>query len=369
MDFWRAVLGLARSRLFGPPVILLSIAVGAIAYSLTPAHYVASAFMVLTTPTSGGSLEPDKPNAVTNPLLQFNDGLKTTAGILIQSMNTPEVWASLGAPKKGPTKITIDDGSTNPDLLGTSTTGPFIFIEVDARTPAKTTEVLERAQRHLRSELLERQKTLSAPQSTFIRVTDVVPASAPEVSRTSKWQVGGAATVLCAVAAFGLALAVDRFKHPRRPGSASAAPPAGRSAMTSKVGAHSHLPGVTSGGAGAAVASARPGGALSRTSSGSPASSAASAARGSSAPRPPKGQMVVKADGIESTGGSDASDDGASDDTTTFVVVVDDAPPPAERDEEEDRSLKVVRKNGKDKPRGGKGEAGDRVDDVRPRAG
>jgi hypothetical protein len=281
MDFWKAVLSLARRKYIGPPVIVLSLAVAGLVYFLAPTHYVSSAFMVLTTPTSGGSLDPNKPISVSNPLLQFNDGLKTTAGILIQSMTTPEVAAQLGAPAGSSTKITIDDGSTNPELLGTSTIGPFVYVKVDARSASVAGDTVRRAQRYLRDDLTSRQKRLRAPQSTFIMITDVVPPSVPEVDRANKWQYAGLALFLGLFVGFGCAYAAGRIK-----GSRPAAPSAGHR-------------------------------------------------EGEMAPDPrpvptARSAMVVDTTGAMSAAGrTDTGETGwDSDDTAMFVVVVDDGPGP-----------------------------------------
>ena len=80
--------------------------------------------MVLTTTEYGGteSQDPAKPTELTNPMLNFNDSLTTTSAILIEAMNTKAVAKQLGV--AGSTALVIDDGRTNPDLLGLN--GPFI---------------------------------------------------------------------------------------------------------------------------------------------------------------------------------------------------------------------------------------------------
>src|SRR5256885_5993449 len=126
MDFWKAILGLARRKYVGLPILAVAILIAALAYLLTPARYMSSTTMVLSIPTSGGTLsqDPTKPTGLTNPLLNFGDGLKTTSAILIQAMNTPEVATEVGV--GGSTKITINDGSGNAALMGV--TGPVVVI-------------------------------------------------------------------------------------------------------------------------------------------------------------------------------------------------------------------------------------------------
>lgn len=214
MDFWKTVLGLVRRKFVGPPVIAAGLLAGALVFFLLPTHYQSSAFMVLTTPAAGGTQDPSKQNGLTNPLLQFNDGLRTTAAILIQSMNTPETFAALGVVDNGPTKVLINDGSTNPDLLGTN--GPFVYVEGDSTSYEEARGVVVRGQKRIRDELVSRQKALGAPESTFISVVDVVTASEPKALLMDKVQAGAVALVLTVLAGFSGAYGWQRFAAARR---------------------------------------------------------------------------------------------------------------------------------------------------------
>ncbi|MBB2749110.1 UNVERIFIED_ORG: hypothetical protein FHR35_009022 [Microbispora rosea subsp. rosea] len=218
MDFWKSIFTLARRRSVGPPIFALAILVAVIAYLMLPTTYVSSTAMVLTTPTSGGTLSPDPKEAagLTNPLLQFNDGLRTTAGILILSMNTPEMMTRLGVRPGGPTEITINDGRTNPDLLGISTNGPFVYVEVDSRSPATADATVRKAGQLIRAELAARQRALKAPPSTYIAITDVMPPGTPEAKRTVKWGAAAGGLLAVMVVGFGLAYLVDRQRGNRR---------------------------------------------------------------------------------------------------------------------------------------------------------
>jgi hypothetical protein len=218
VDFWKSILNLARRRFLSPVLLLLGIGAAVIAYFLVPTHYVSTTSVVLTTPTNGGTLsvDPKEPNGLTNPLLQFNDGLQTTAGILILSMNTPETLAKLGVHPGGDITVTINDGRTDPDLLGISTNGPFIYVEVDSKSPAVSDATVRKAGQLIREELAGRQRALKAPPSTYIAITDVVPPARPEPERTAKWGTAAGALLAVVVAGLGLAYFVDRDRGGRR---------------------------------------------------------------------------------------------------------------------------------------------------------
>jgi hypothetical protein len=203
MDFWRAILALARRPYLGPPILALSVVLAGLAFLLTPTRYVSSATMVLVTPPTGGVLsqDPTKPTGLSNPLLQFGDGLKTTSGILIQVMNTPAARDQFGAPVGGPVTVTVDAGLSNPGLLGVE--GPFLYIQADSPSAEEAIGVVVRAQQRARDELVSRQAEVGAPPSTYIVMIDVVGASPPQAQLGAKLQAG--AVVLVAGVVFGLA--------------------------------------------------------------------------------------------------------------------------------------------------------------------
>ncbi|MET7334805.1 hypothetical protein [Nonomuraea sp. NPDC005650] len=184
-------------------------------YTVLPAHYTADVSLVLATPVNGGTVPSDRTKqGLTNPFLSFNDALKTGASIVILSMNTQDVWTQLGAPKDGPTEITIDDGRSNPNVLDIN--GPYIYIRVDSESPQKATAVLMAARERVATELFKWQKALGAPANTFITSTDIVPPSTPESDHSVNWQgaIGGA--VLTLVLGLGIAYGVVTRRAPKQ---------------------------------------------------------------------------------------------------------------------------------------------------------
>src|SRR5215211_3244841 len=99
MRFWKVILELALRKAVILPVLAAAVTLGTVGYFLTPLKYTSSATMVLVTPAFGGTLsqDPTDPTDLTNPMLNFNNNLKTASAILIHAMNTPEVAAELGA--------------------------------------------------------------------------------------------------------------------------------------------------------------------------------------------------------------------------------------------------------------------------------
>lgn len=175
MAFWNDLLGLIRNKRVGPPILALALVLALVAFFVGSPRYETESSLILTAPPSGGtlSMDPTKPVGLTNPLLQYNDGLRTVAGILILALNSKDELRKLGIEENGSTEIVIDDGRSNADLLGVVTQGPFIHIKVVSRTAETAKGILERAERRLREELTSYQTSLGAPKSTFIAVNNV----------------------------------------------------------------------------------------------------------------------------------------------------------------------------------------------------
>ncbi|MEU7893448.1 hypothetical protein AB0B45_11345 [Nonomuraea sp. NPDC049152] len=182
------------------PVVLVSLGLGAVAFFQVPARYAASSSMILVAPPSGGTLSLDKtkPVGLTNPLLQYNDSMRTVAGILILTMNNPAIQKELGIVDGGPVKLTVDDGRSNAALMGITTAGPFVHVAVEAPSSATVLDTIARAEKRIRAELLNQQRILGAPTSTYIALNDVTTLEPKAV-----W----GNTLVATFGAFGLGMA------------------------------------------------------------------------------------------------------------------------------------------------------------------
>ena len=181
MEFWITVIGLLRRKLVIIPAIVIAGMLGAAAYVSTPVTYVSTNTMVLTTTEFGGteSQDPTSPPQLTNPMLNFNDSLRTTSAILIESMNTDDVEAALRI--AGRTKLIVNDGRTNPNLLGLN--GPFLYIVGQSTTPERAQEVVRQARELMGQKLRAWQNALRAPEKTYLSIIDVVPPTAAKADR------------------------------------------------------------------------------------------------------------------------------------------------------------------------------------------
>ncbi|MFG1696932.1 hypothetical protein [Nonomuraea sp. NPDC049309] len=212
MRFWTTLLGLAGNRLVGPPVIVAVLVFAAAGFLLTPPRYVSSAAMVITISTAGGTQEvrPAAEQLLTNPLLQFGDPLRTTAGIVILSMRNERVAKALGVTDGGPVEVTVDDGRTDPELLKVGSTGPFVHIEVEGPSAAAVRDVMAKAQGQVRTELKNWQTSLGAPPITHMGMLDVRPATPPEPVYRDRILAAAGGGVLGALIGAGVAYALTR---------------------------------------------------------------------------------------------------------------------------------------------------------------
>jgi hypothetical protein len=224
MDIWRTTLVFFRRWYLTLPVFLVSLAVSGWVYVAVPTHYVSVSVLVLTTPTSGGSLPVDQSqrSALSNPLLNFDKGLGTSAAILIQILSSPETAAKMGAPAGGTTTYQVNNGSTNPELLNS---GPFVFIQADSTSPAAARNLVLGLIDQAKLKLADRQRQLEAPLSTYIALGEVVPPTTPQAQRKSKMRAVAAALAIGFVASLCAAFgseSIAEAQRARRRASASA---------------------------------------------------------------------------------------------------------------------------------------------------
>jgi hypothetical protein len=221
MDFWTTVIGLLRRKRVLIPAVLFGAVLGATAYMGTPVTYTSQSTMVLTTTQFGGSesQDPATPNELINPMLNFNDSLKTTSAILIEAMNTLDTARALGI--TGATKMTVNDGRTNPDLLGLN--GPFLYVVGDSTSPDEAKRVVVQAQQLMREKLHTWQGALQAPEKTYVSLVDVVPPTAPEPMKGRATKLGMAAAIAGFLLMIGLAYLGQRRRARREAKAAAAA--------------------------------------------------------------------------------------------------------------------------------------------------
>lgn len=215
MDFWRTALVLIRRWYVVLPAFGLAVLSALLVYSSIPVRYESNAVLVLTTPATvaASPTEPDRLVTALNPLLHFDQGLNTSAAIVIQALLKPELAAQLGVVPGGDTKYEVNNGSVNPELL---ITGPFIFITGESVTADGARDIVRRVAAQARIELEKRQQVVDAPEGTHISIDEVVSPTKPLALRGGKARPAAVTLGLGAFAALMAAFAAESIGNARR---------------------------------------------------------------------------------------------------------------------------------------------------------
>lgn len=266
MDFWGTVVVLFRRWYVTLTAFALAVGATLAVYASIPTVYVSTAVLVLTIPTTGGSVQQTVPSRSygasppsrlgalagatpgaspettsggvlldpsvvpqptitpgrrlgdrTNPLLNFDKGLNVAATIVVTSLETPETAARLGIAPGGDPTFKVNNGNDNPESL---TQSPFVFVEGRSTSPEQARSIVAQVVAEARKVLAEQQRKLNAPIATYIKMDESVSPTTPqpETNRKSRaaavvLAMGGAAGVSAAFAAESIATARRRRKE------------------------------------------------------------------------------------------------------------------------------------------------------------
>jgi len=223
MDFWETLKVVYRRWYITVPAFFAALGLVGLVYAAVPHKYQSNAVVVLTAPPTGATtgVGGKNPFGITNPLLNFDQGLSLSASILIQALLSPETVSTLGLRPNDKTSYEVTNGSTNPELL---ITGPFLYIQGTSSSPEAAQDIVRKVAARASVDLAARQEQLNAPASTFISVSQVVPATPAVALKGGRLRAAGAAGVLAVVASLSAAFAFESFATRRKRRSKAAAP-------------------------------------------------------------------------------------------------------------------------------------------------
>jgi|tagenome__1003787_1003787.scaffolds.fasta_scaffold20909678_2 hypothetical protein len=215
MDFWRTVVVLFRRWYITIPAFFATLGLAGAAYSVVPIEYESGSVLVLTTPLSGGTeaTQPNHPNALSNPLMSFDQSLALTASLIIQQLNSSETATALGIVPGDTTTYSVNNGSTNPELLQS---GPFIFVDGKAPSPEAAKAITKRVSAMAARILDERQNELDAPASTHIEMQMVVAPTNGQPLLGSPLRAAAAVAALSALASLAAVYGFESLMTYRR---------------------------------------------------------------------------------------------------------------------------------------------------------
>jgi capsular polysaccharide biosynthesis protein len=210
--------------------LLLSLVMAAAAYTLIPVRYESSSTVVLVQPQQPGAGQ-------SNPLLDLNQGMNTTAAIVVQAMNSRVVSGELGL-------VTDEDSFTVKNIGGAGINNtvdrPFVSVTAQSSSPARSTEIVGWVMDRTQRELTDLQRNLQVRKRKYV-VMESVADPAPAKSIRS-----GQLSALAAVTLLGISMTVafswgyDRMISRARPDRAANRPVSTNGAPTN--GAPSLVP-------------------------------------------------------------------------------------------------------------------------------
>jgi capsular polysaccharide biosynthesis protein len=153
------------------PGLILSLAVAAVAFGLVPARYTSGGTAVLVQPKQPGS------TSSTNPLLTFDPSLNTTAMIVVQVLNAPQVATELGLNPDEDSFTVKNAGSV---AVTDGVEQPFISITAQSLEPARSQDIVDRVMAKAQQELTDRQNALRVSERSSIIMESVVDATPPK---------------------------------------------------------------------------------------------------------------------------------------------------------------------------------------------
>lgn len=167
--------------------VLLTVVLAAVAFCCYPVQYSSTATAVLVPPKLPSS----------NPMLEFNGSINTTALVLVQELGSPEVSDKLGIPPLqnpilNPNQDTYavkNVGSV--DLRDDGIDRPFITVTAQSESPERSEAIVGQVLDEANLELKERQTDMRVSRSRLVQIQTVVaPVSAKMVLTTSLKAIG-----------------------------------------------------------------------------------------------------------------------------------------------------------------------------------
>jgi capsular polysaccharide biosynthesis protein len=183
------------------PGLFLSLAIAGVAFSLVPPQYRSDGTAVLVQP------KPPGLNSA-NPLLTFDASLNTTALIVVQALNAPDVATELGLTAGKDTFTVKNEGSV---AVGGGQQEPFISVTAQSPDPATSADIVVRVMGMARQELVDRQNALNVAARNAIRLQSVVDATPPKPVLGTSLAASAASLILGIIVTIMTARVWDRF--------------------------------------------------------------------------------------------------------------------------------------------------------------
>lgn len=208
MDFWNSLKVLARRWYIVAAGLLVTLVLAVGVNALISPTYTAVGSLVLAVPPN----LPERASAA-NPYLAYGN-LAVAARVVASGMNQPSVVREQRS--KGATGDFVVD-------LDPERSSPIITVNSTARTAAEAIKTVEVVTQGVQQLLADRQKSLGAPQNTWITANSVVVPEEANQAIGSRLRAVSAVLVLGGIGTLTLAFAIEGMAQGRAQSAAAAA--------------------------------------------------------------------------------------------------------------------------------------------------
>lgn len=189
------------------PGLMLSLALAGLVFALMPWQYQSTGVAVLVPTKQNGASGGNGDR--TNPLMNFENSLSTTAMIMVQQLSTPEAQDALVTSPTDTFKVKNAADSSTPSV-GSSTVQPFIYITAKSFSANEAPALVERVLATAAQQLATEQKAMRVRQLSLIQLQPVVGPTEAKPVMIIPFAATGAALVLGVVLTCCAAVVLER---------------------------------------------------------------------------------------------------------------------------------------------------------------
>jgi hypothetical protein len=190
------------------PGLMLSLAMAGLVFGAVPWQYQSTGVAVLV-PTKQNGAPSGTDADRTNPLMNFENSLSTTAMIMVQQLSTPEAQDALVSSPTDTFKAKNAADSSTPSV-GSSTVQPFIYITAKSFSQSEAPALVERVLSTAAQQLAAQQKAMRVRPLSLIQLQPVVGPTEAKPVLIIPFAATGAALMLGVLLTCGAVMGLQR---------------------------------------------------------------------------------------------------------------------------------------------------------------
>ena len=181
------------------PGVLISLVLAVATYFIFPPQFTSTGTVVLIPAAQHGR----------NTLLSFDAGLNTSAEIVVEAMNDPQVATDMGL-VKGQDDVTIVNGNAASNGKIVESSGPFISVTAQSSTPTRATALAGQATTRIEQQLTDLQNSVKVTKRLSFNLSPVVSPTPGKMVLQMLLRTMGLAFLFGCVVTVAAACLVDR---------------------------------------------------------------------------------------------------------------------------------------------------------------